>query len=267
MTRINLLPPEKIKRGGFAGISSAIANLQGNFIPLLVILPLIALLIMGLWWLGLGSKVGDKDDEVARLQSELADIEAKNASLAKYKARQDEISLIEDKVVSALSGRIYWARILNNIAIMCPTDVWITGITGTSTSEAGASGGATMVDGVTPSYGMVTFEANALQCPNRLLGGFFRGTLDYHPDYRPVAGWLEKMSQIEQISKMWLSSAEPLFIGASVEGTSAANVVRSASGNWVISFSSMANLGDAAIIPAGTAASSGSGAGNTGGTQ
>jgi Tfp pilus assembly protein PilN len=220
LTRINLLPPEKIKE------KRGRAPAERSYLWLVIALPLIALLLMGFWWFSMNSQLNSKDEELQQKNAELADIQAKTAALQQYKERQDQIKQIETTVVQALSGRVYWARILNNVAIMCPLNVWLMSLNGTTSGTEGT----------------VTFEARATQCPNRLLGGFFPGMLDYHPDFRPVAGWLDRMAQIEQFSRVWLSNAEPEFIGAIPEGTDPARVVTSATGNWVIRFSSTATL-------------------------
>lgn len=220
MTRINLLPPERIKqKRGRAGP-------ERNFLWLVIAVPLLVLILMAFWWFSMGSEVGRKQTELDQKNQELTDVQAKTAALKQYKDRQEQIKQIEGTVVQALSGRVYWARILNNVAIMCPLNVWLTSLSGTSSVTEGT----------------VAFEALATQCPNRLLGGFFPGMLDYHPDFRPIAGWLERMAQIEQFQRVWLASAEPALIGAAPEGTNPERFVTSPTGSWVIRFSSTATL-------------------------
>ncbi len=227
MTKINLLPPERVKERG--------VRQERNFLWLVLVLPLIVLLAMGFWWYSLGSDVDSKKSELDTAKKELADLQAKTASLKQYKDRQDQITQIEQTVVQALSGRVYWARILNNIAILCPLNVWLNSITGTSSKTAGT----------------VSFEGYATQCNNRLLGGFYPGTPDYHPDFRPIAGWLDRMAQVEQFQRVWLASADPTFLGSPpLEPVEEWQIVNGAplpgasipSGGWVIRFSSNANL-------------------------
>jgi Tfp pilus assembly protein PilN len=218
LTRINLLPPERVKeRKG---------RVERNYLWLVIALPLIVLLLMALWWLSMGSQIKNKDKELAAANKELADVQAKNAALKQYQDRQTQINQIEQTVAKALSGRVYWARILNNIAITCPLNVWLRSLNGSASAGVGT----------------VTFEGYATQCPNRLLGGFFPDTRDYHPDFRPVAGWLDRMSQIEQFQRVWLSSAEPTLIGAAPSGVDPGSFVTSTDANWVIRFSSTASL-------------------------
>jgi len=251
VTKINLLPPERIKQRK-KGIAP-----QRNYLWLVIALPLLVLVLMGIWWFSMSSDLNRKTEALNQANKELSDVQAKTASLQKYQERQNQINQIQSTVVQALSGRIYWARILNNIAITCPTNIWLTSI-----DAASSASGSTVT-------GTVTFQGAATQCPNRLLPGFSPGMLDYHPDFRPIAGWLERMSQIEQFQRVWLASCEPDFIGAVPSGVDPGSFVTSPTGTWVVRFSSTAtvNVAKAAVGTPVTAAPSSSGTSSTGGTQ
>ena len=184
MTKINLLPPEKIKTKKAPG--------DRSYLWLVIVLPLILLVAMVFWYFSLTSQMSEKNEALDAAKAELSDLQAKNKQLESYKQREEEIASIESAAVSVLQGRIYWARILNNIAIMCPTDIWLRSLTATSEG--------------------VTFSGTALQCPNRDYCGY--GIYPHYPDYRPIAGWLDRMAQIEEFASVWLSSATPSFQGA-----------------------------------------------------
>ena len=184
MTKINLLPPEKIKTKRVMG--------ERSYLWLVIVLPVVILLAMGFWWFSLSSQMNEKNQALEAAKSELSDIQAKNQQLQQYKERQEEIASIESAAVTTLQKRVYWARILNNIAIMCPTDIWLTSL---SCSESG-----------------VSFSGFALQCPNRDYCGY--GIYPHYPDYRPIAGWLDRMAQIEEFANIWLGNATPIFEGA-----------------------------------------------------
>lgn len=227
MTKINLLPPEriKVKRAPRAGGAR-------SFLWMLIVFPLIVAVAMGFWFFSLNSQIDEKNKALAAAKTELSDWQAKNAQLQQYKARQEEIASIETTVVSALANRVYWARILNEIAIMCPSDIWLTSLAGSSSAGAGT----------------VQFAGFALQCPNRAKGGTFL----WYPDYRPIAGWLERMAQIAEFQRVWLGSAEPTRQGVSGGVTPEGQPT----GAWVISFSSQATLNPStAVVGGGSAAS------------
>jgi Tfp pilus assembly protein PilN len=227
LTKINLLPPERIKAKRAPRAPS-----ERNWLWLVIAAPLVVLVLMLLWWFSMNADYNRKEEALNQAKKELADLQAKNASLQQYKARKDQIAQIEQTVVTALSGRVYWARILNNVAIMCPGDVWLNTLDGTS--EGGA--------------GTVVFDGYVTQCPNRLLGGFFPGMKDYHPDFKPVARWLERMAQIEQFARVWLTSAEPTFLGSVPEAAEGqpevdmGSFVNAPTGSWVVKFNSTATL-------------------------
>lgn len=272
MTRINLLPPERLKA------KRTRAPSEKSFLWLVIVVPVVVLLLMVVWYFATGSSLNSKKAALDQANKELADVQQKNAALQQYKARQDQITQIESTVVKALSGRVYWARILNNIAIMCPSNIWLDTLNGTSTATTGT----------------VAFTGFATQCPNRLLGGFFPGTPDYHPDYRPIAGWLDRMAQIEQFSRIWLASAEPTFIGSLPSSYADAGIlpdtvvtlppewvitvppknVTLPSAAWTIKFASTANLnmktaaiGTAVTATPKPATTTPSSESSTGGTQ
>lgn len=226
MTKINLLPPEKkkVKR----------KPAERSFLWLVILLPLIVLVIIVFLYFSANSKVAQKDKALKEAQTELTDWQNKNAALQQYKTRQDQVSTLEASVVTALQGRVYWARILNNIAITMPTDIWITSLVGTS--------------GEATSPGTVEFTGYALQCPNR---DNLVHLYPYLPDYKPIANWLERMAQIVEFQRVWLGSAEPTRQGTDIE-TTVDDFVRvtppvqititNLTGTRVIQFSSSATL-------------------------
>ena len=253
MTRINLLPPEKIKKKRVGAGRTPSAR---SYWWLLVVLPVIVAVALGFWYFTLNSQMKDKEKALAEAKTELADWQAKNQALQQYKSRQEQIASIEQVAVKALQGRVYWARILNDIAIMCPKDVWLNSLNGSS------SGGTS---------GTVTFEASALQCPNRWFPGFY---YPYYPDYKPVANWLERMAQVREFQRVWLSGAQPTPQGPVVTIPWDLPDVKSQTiSNYIIRFSSTANLnmetatvsGAKQAAPATTTPTTPSTSGTTGG--
>lgn len=228
MTKINLLPPERIKakRAPRAGGAR-------SYLWMLIVFPLIVAVAIGFWFFSLNSQVDQKNKALAAAKTELSDWQAKNAQLQQYKARQQEIASIEKTVVTALGNRVYWARILNEIAIMCPSDIWLASLAGSSSQGAGT----------------VQFQGYALQCPNRALGGMFW----YYPDYRPIAGWLERMAQIAEFERVWLASAEPTRLGTTPGVNPDGGPV---AGSWVINFNSQATLNPSTAVVGGAGAAS-----------
>lgn len=194
MTRINLLPPEKIK------VKRKPA--ERSYLWLVILLPLIAVVLIVVLYMSANSKVAQKEAALKEAQAELTDWQNRNAQLQQYKTRQDEITQLESSVISALQGRVFWARILNNVAITCPTDIWLTSLVG--------------ISGDASTAGTVVFQGYALQCPNR---DNLKWLYPYLPDYKPIANWLERMATINEFARVWLSNAEPTRQGTEMEVT------------------------------------------------
>ncbi|MDD5447911.1 MAG: hypothetical protein PHO53_01915 [Actinomycetota bacterium] len=260
MTRINLLPPEKIKE------RKAVS--ERAYMILAIALPVIVLAIVVIMFISASSEVSKKEEALQTAKDELSEWQSKNQELAQYKQRQEAIAKQEKRVISVLEGRIYWARILNNIAIMCPSDIWLTSLS--ASSEEGGSG-------------RVTFSGYALQTPGKTYAT--SGTYPHYPDYLPIAAWIERMSQIAEFESIWVSSATPEFEGTTTSTANPAfptgvvtgplwyeDPVRVGSvsgiemqeggqyigflGDWVIKFDSEAKLNKETAVIGGTSAGS-----------
>lgn len=161
-----------------------------------IALPVIVLIIVVMMFISASSQVSQKEEALQTAKDELSEWQSKNQELQQYKQRQEAIAQKEKQVVSVLQGRIYWARILNNIAVMCPSDIWLTSLS--ASSEEGGTG-------------KVTFGGYALQTPGKTYAT--SGSYPHYPDYLPVAAWLERMSQIAEFESIWVSNATPEFVG------------------------------------------------------
>ncbi|MDD5747622.1 MAG: hypothetical protein PHP64_00980 [Actinomycetota bacterium] len=219
MTRINLLPPERVKE------KRRVAPAR-SYVWLLIVLPLIAIVIVVFWFMSMNGKISEKTKLRDEANQELSEWQAKVSSYKKYEEMETGIKTKTTNALGALKGRVYWARILNEVAIMCPTDIWLTSLTGTS--QQGQSG-------------TVQFAGYALQCSSRIVPG---RSYPYLPDYRPIASWLERMAQIAEFQKIWLSNAAPTQVGVNpaVVATTTETTTTQTTGYWVISFGSTATL-------------------------
>src|SRR5450759_2307907 len=84
MTKINLLPPEKVKaRRG--------ATSERSYLWLVILLPLIVLIVIVLLYFQVSGKVSQKQKALTDARRELTDWQNKNAALQQYKTRQDQI--------------------------------------------------------------------------------------------------------------------------------------------------------------------------------
>jgi Tfp pilus assembly protein PilN len=86
-------------------------------------------------------KVTDRKAEVAQLQSEQANVQAKAQALSSYTefttVREQRIATVTDLA----NSRFDWERVLAELSLVLPADVQITSLTGTAGPGAGSSGG------------------------------------------------------------------------------------------------------------------------------
>lgn len=167
-TLINLLPPEvQEKRRAERTVVYIVVALTA-----LVVLLVVIYLINGL--------------RVIEAQGRLAEIKAKNAKLEAsitefqiYEKRRNEVIERQKLVKQALVGEVLWHRILNEVSMVIPTDVWLVDFTGDP--SAGVS-----MTGFSPDY---AFDA---------------------PDvgHKPVAKWLVRLGEINEFKDIWLNSSE-----------------------------------------------------------
>jgi Tfp pilus assembly protein PilN len=142
MRAVNLLPREEPKKS-FAATRGVVFGAVGG-----VALATVVLVSMTM---SAGGAVGDKQTELDTLRAQIAAIPrpvardtSDDAALAAAKsARIGALS-------AALGGRIAWDRVLRQMSLVLPEDVWLTNLAATApTTEAPASGTAAPASGFT----------------------------------------------------------------------------------------------------------------------
>jgi Tfp pilus assembly protein PilN len=89
-------------------------------------------------------QISDRKTEVTQLTSEKAAAEAQAHSLAAYTQFH---SIREQRVATVTSladSRFDWERVLHELSLVLPTDVWLTNLTGSDSPEASAEGAASI---------------------------------------------------------------------------------------------------------------------------
>jgi len=142
MRPVDLTPPEE-RRGEHA-------PLRTGPVAYLVIGALVAALAGVTALVLTGSQIADRKSEVAQLEREDASAKARAQRLASYSQFQ---ALSEQRVATVASladSRFDWERVMRELALVLPGDVWLVNLTATATpsvtvggeggSEASASG-------------------------------------------------------------------------------------------------------------------------------
>lgn len=135
MRPVNLIPPEE-RRGGSAPLRTG---------PLpYVLLGGLVLLLAGVVALVLaGNHVGEREVEVATLEREDARAAAKAQRLAAY----SEFRAMSEERVATVSdladSRFDWERVMRELSLLLPGNVWLVGLTATAAPDVSVEGGAT----------------------------------------------------------------------------------------------------------------------------
>jgi len=133
MRPVNLLPPEE-RRGGNAPTRT-------GPLPYIVIGALVALLA-GITALVLaGNEVSEKEADVARLHREDAREAARADRLAAYTQFQN---LQEERVATVKSladSRFDWERVMHELSLVLPHDVWLVGLTASASPDSFSGSG------------------------------------------------------------------------------------------------------------------------------
>jgi Tfp pilus assembly protein PilN len=138
MRSVNLIPPDE-RRGDSAPMRTGVFTY--------VLVGGLALLLLGIVAVALTSKqISDKQGEKQSLEQELDQATAKAQSLqafTDFRATQEERA---GSVVSLAQSRFDWQRVLHELSLILPDDVWLNSLTGTvnpnvSVEAAGSEGG------------------------------------------------------------------------------------------------------------------------------
>jgi len=131
MRPVNLIPAEE-RRGEKAPLRTGPAAY--------LIVGVLALGLGGLTVLVLtGNKISDRKGEVSSLKSQVVAAKEQAKELSPYTNFAAMQQAREDTVSSLARSRFDWERVLNELAIVMPHDVWLTNVTAKASADAGGS--------------------------------------------------------------------------------------------------------------------------------
>ena len=167
MMRINLLPPEILerrkaeKRIGWV-VVGAIA---------------VALLLAGVWGVGFMTVQGKRDD-LAAIQQQVQTTQAQANQLAIFEERAVELEGRRGIVTLALGDKINWAKLLDELSLVLPSDVWVSR--------------------------MALDQLNGLQ-----IQGYAVDAPTDTPDagHKSIAKTLVRLADLEQLYNVWLTNS------------------------------------------------------------
>jgi len=181
MRRIDLLPPSYLQR----------RKERSSLLLVIVAFTVIVLLLVG-WWFFLGMQVNDAEEELAEVQASNADLDREIASLQRFVDLQNEADSKRTALQTVMAGDVDWPGVLAEIAMVLPSEVWLTNLTG----SAGQTEGFTQVPTETSPipvaelepFGRIQFQGSSLTMPG-------------------VAKWMVRLEGVDSFFATYLQNA------------------------------------------------------------
>jgi Tfp pilus assembly protein PilN len=176
----------------------------------------------------INGQISDRKTEVAQLTSEKATVEAQAHSLAAYTQFHDIREQRVAAVTSLADSRFDWERVLHELSLVLPTDVWLTNLTGTASSADSAEGGASISlrSGISgPALELVGCASNQAA----------------------VAGFLQALKDIDGVTRVGMQSSS---LGSGSGGSSGSAAASTCQTKQFIAQFQMVVAFDAAPAPA-----------------
>jgi Tfp pilus assembly protein PilN len=173
MRPVNLIPAEERRDGN--------APMRTGPVPYLLVGALVAALVGVTALVLTGNQISDRKDEVAQLNREDAVAAARAERLAAYTQFR---TLHEQRVatVSSLAdSRFDWERVMRELSLILPRNVWLVGLNATASSEvsvgesSGSSGSASTLRGSVPGPAL---EINGCASGQEAVAGFVTALKD-----------------------------------------------------------------------------------------
>ncbi len=174
-----------------------------------------------------GNQIAESKAEIAKLKTETAQVEARAAALDAYTQFH---SLREQRVATVTSladSRFDWQRVMQELALVLPSDVWLTNLTGTANPEVA-------VDGAGSVALRSTVPGPALEMTGCAVS------------QEAVAGFVQALKDIDGVTRVGVQSST---LGDSAEGASGSGASTCQTRKFIAQFQIVAAF-DAAPIAA-----------------
>jgi Tfp pilus assembly protein PilN len=134
MRPVNLIPPEE-RRGSTAPSRAGILSYLVIGVLAVVLVAVSAIVL-------LGNKVDDKQAEADSLEAQAIEAEARAEGLASYVSFQQMRESRAATIDSLAKSRFDWERIIRELSLVIPKQVWLSNLTGTVSPEVQIDDGA-----------------------------------------------------------------------------------------------------------------------------
>jgi Tfp pilus assembly protein PilN len=136
MRPVNLIPADQRRDGS--------GQLRGGPLAYIVVGALAILLIGVVLLVDTGNKVSAEKEEITRLQSEIAFTQAKAQRLTAYTSLAELHDRRVATVTSLATSRFDWERVIRELSLILPSDIWLTNLTGTARPDVAVEGAASI---------------------------------------------------------------------------------------------------------------------------
>jgi len=183
MRPVNLIPPED-RRGEQA-------PLRTGPLPYILLGALVALLLGVTGIVVTNNQISESKNEVAKLEGEDAAASAKARQLASYTQFRAMSEQRVETVSSLADSRFDWERVMRELSLVLPHDVWLVGLTATAAPGVSVEGGA----------GGTSNMRGAIAGPALELSGCAHGQ-------EAVAGFVTALKDIDGVTRVGVQSSE-----------------------------------------------------------
>jgi Tfp pilus assembly protein PilN len=190
MIRVNLLPPEILEK----------RKAERRLAYMVVAFVVVSLVLAGVWGFAL-TRANSKQRTLEAKQQELQQVKQQAAALEIFEVQQAELARRKSVAHAALDARQDWAKLLDEISLVLPSDMWLSTLAATTEARLQLEG----------------FSVDATDTP------------DY--GHKTVAKLLVRLAELEQLADVWLSNSVKTQVEErpALQFTVTASVVRPAS--------------------------------------
>jgi Tfp pilus assembly protein PilN len=181
---VNLIPPED-RRGDQA-------PLRTGPLPYILLGALVVALVGVTALVLLGNQIADSKSEVAKLEGEDTIAAARAQKLASYTQFRDMSEQRVATVQSLADSRFDWERVMRELSLVLPDNVWLVGLTATAAPGVSIEGG---------SGGNTSGMRAAIPGPALELNGCASGQ-------DAVAGFVTALKDIDGVTRVGVQSSE-----------------------------------------------------------
>lgn len=184
MRPVNLIPPEE-RRGGAA-------PLRTGPLPYVLLGALVAVLLAVVALVLVGNDISERENEVANLEREDSRAAAKAQRLAAYTEFRNMSEQRVATVSQLADSRFDWERVMRELSLVLPSDVWLVSLSASAASGVGGEGGS--------SGGGSSGMRAAVAGPALELNGCAEGQ-------KAVAGFVTALEDIDGVTRVGVESS------------------------------------------------------------